>query len=45
MARAAGVDGLAVSFGAHARDALIASEPVACLDCDRDLWSWLQAHA
>lgn len=45
MARAAGVDGLAVSYGAHGKDALLASRPIACVDHGEDLWRWLAAHA
>lgn len=45
MARAAGVDGLAVSYGAHAREALLGSAPIACLARDEELWRWLDEHA
>lgn len=45
MARAAGVDGLAVTYGAHGKDALLGSAPVACVERDEELWRWLDAHA
>jgi phosphoglycolate phosphatase len=45
MARAAGVDGLAVAYGAHAKAALLCSTPIACVDRDHELWRWLEDHA
>jgi phosphoglycolate phosphatase len=45
MARAAGVDGLAVTYGAHGRDALLGSSPIACVERDHELWLWLEEHA
>ncbi len=45
MARAAGVDALAVSYGAHARQSLLESRPIACVDREHELWRWLDAHA
>jgi phosphoglycolate phosphatase len=45
MARAAGVPRLAVTYGAHGRDALLAYEPVACLDDFEALRIWLGRHA
>ncbi|MGE5525097.1 MAG: HAD-IA family hydrolase [Rhodospirillaceae bacterium] len=45
MARAAGVDGLAVTYGAHGREALVCSSPIACVDRDHELWQWLEEHA
>lgn len=41
MARSAGVDALAVTFGAHPRAALLAEQPAACLDTYPDLEAWL----
>lgn len=45
MARAAGVDGLAVSYGAHCKDDLAQSGPIACVEHDAELWRWLERHA
>ena len=45
MARAAGVDALAVTYGAHGREALVGTSPVACVDRDHELWRWLEDHA
>ena len=45
MARHAGVDGLAVCHGAHARDQLAALNPLACLDDTAQLELWLREHA
>ena len=45
MARAAGVDGLAVTYGAHGRDALAGSAPIAFMERHEDLWRWLEDHA
>jgi phosphoglycolate phosphatase len=45
MAKNAGVAGLAVSFGAHPREALEAEQPLACLPTPQDLASWLHDHA
>ena len=45
MARAAGVAGLGVTYGAHARDALIACGPLACLHSVPELRDWLATHA
>lgn len=45
MARAAGMDGLAVAYGAHPKQALLDSAPIACLDRDDELWRWLEDHA
>jgi phosphoglycolate phosphatase len=45
MARAAGVAGLAVSYGAHCREALVESNPIACVERDEELWRWLERHA
>ncbi len=45
MARAAGVDALAVSYGAHPEEGLRACEPLACVSSVRDLKEWLTTNA
>jgi len=45
MAANAGVRSLAVSYGAHPRDALIALRPEACVDSTEELLQWLSANA
>ena len=45
MARAAGVAALAVAYGAHAHDALLACSPLACIMSVAELRGWLFAHA
>lgn len=45
MAHAAGVAALAVAYGAHAKQVLLDSTPLACLDTGAELWEWLAAHA
>ena len=45
MARAAGVPRLGVAYGAHAREALLGCEPLACVDDFESLRQWLLAHA
>lgn len=45
MATNAGVEALAVTYGAHSRDALVACEPLACLDTVFDLHQWLIKNA
>lgn len=45
MARAAGVAGLAVTYGAHEAAALQALAPVACIASAPDLVEWLQGNA
>lgn len=45
MARAAGVARVAVAYGAHSRDALLAYDPVACVDDFSGLRRWLMEHA
>ena len=45
MARAAGVTGLAVTYGAHEAAALEAMAPVACISSAPELIAWLQANA
>jgi phosphoglycolate phosphatase len=45
MARNAGVDALAVAFGAHPRDFLEAEAPLAVLDTPAELAAWLRVNA
>lgn len=45
MANAAGVAALAVSYGAHLKDDLLACHPLACVDRCEELWRWLEEHA
>lgn len=45
MASAAGVDALAVSYGAHAEPSLRALEPRACVASVEELRRWLHRHA
>jgi phosphoglycolate phosphatase len=45
MAQNAGMAGLAVAFGAHPREQLLACQPLACLDDPAQLWHWLIQHA
>ena len=45
MAASAGVRSLAVSYGAHSRDALVAAGPGACVDSVDELFRWLAANA
>ena len=45
MARAAGVARVAVAYGAHSRQSLLAYEPVACVDDFPGLARWLMEHA
>lgn len=45
MARNAGVAGLAVSFGAHPVEQLLAESPLACVHTPAELRAWLEAHA
>ncbi|MBU2887040.1 HAD-IA family hydrolase [Gilvimarinus agarilyticus] len=40
MGRRAGMDRIAVSYGAHIRDRLIPYEPALCMDCFSQLLSW-----
>ncbi|HXZ92164.1 MAG TPA: HAD-IA family hydrolase [Burkholderiales bacterium] len=44
MARSAGVDALAVSYGAHPESELRALEPLACLASVEELAKWLTRH-
>lgn len=45
MARAAGVDALAVTYGAHAEEGLRACGPLGCLSSVTQLGQWLQTNA
>lgn len=45
MASNAGVDGLAVTYGAHTHDHLLEHKPVACLHNVGELDQWLKDHA
>ena len=45
MATAAGVDGLAVCYGAHPAEQLEASQRVHCIDTPAGLWTWLNENA
>lgn len=45
MARNARVAGLAVSFGAHPVEQLLAESPLACVHTPAELRAWLEAHA
>jgi phosphoglycolate phosphatase len=42
MAQAAGVDGVAVTYGAHPADALRSANSLACLDNVKQLADWLE---
>ena len=45
MARAAGVDAVAVSYGAHPEQALREAAPLNCFSSVNSLFQWLQANA
>lgn len=45
MAAAAGVDAVAVCYGAHAAEGLRALRPRACIDSVGELLQWLRTHA
>ena len=45
MARAAGTRRLGVTYGAHARDALLGCEPITCVDDFEGVRQWLARHA
>jgi phosphoglycolate phosphatase len=45
MARAAGVDALAVTYGAHAAEGLRACAPLGCFSSVKELNEWLKTHA
>ncbi len=42
MARQAGLDGLAVTYGVHGRELLMEHGPLACLDSFNEVYAWLQ---
>lgn len=42
MARHAGMDGLAVTYGVHERERLVEHGPLACLDSFTEVYAWLQ---
>ena len=42
MARHAGMDSLAVTYGVHARQLLLEHSPLACLDSFSEVYAWLQ---
>jgi phosphoglycolate phosphatase len=44
MARAAGVDALAVTYGAHAEEGLRSCQPRACVASVAELDRWLTQH-
>jgi phosphoglycolate phosphatase len=44
MAANAGVRSLAVSYGAHPKDQLVAAGPEACIDTPSELFDWLSVH-
>ena len=44
MANNAGVDGLAVTYGAHPHDHLLEHKPVACLHTVAELNQWLKTY-
>jgi phosphoglycolate phosphatase len=44
MAHAAGVDALAVGYGAHPANTLTAARPRALVASPREAWAWLQAN-
>lgn len=45
MAHSAGVDALAVTYGAHPAAALVAAAPCAVVDSPQAAWAWLRANA
>jgi len=45
MARNAGVAALAVSYGAHKKEDLVAQAPLACVDSVEELQAWLERYA
>jgi phosphoglycolate phosphatase len=45
MAHNAGVDGLAVTYGAHPHDHLLEHHPLACLHTVAELGTWLRTNA
>jgi len=45
MARNAGVASVAVAYGAHPREQLVAHNPLACIGAPHELWQWLERNA
>jgi phosphoglycolate phosphatase len=45
MAAEAGVDAVAVSYGAHPKPSLVAQQPLACVDNMEELAQWLERNA
>ncbi len=45
MAANAGIESVAVTYGAHPRSQLLNFKPIACLDQPRELWQWLRSNA
>lgn len=45
MASNAGVDSIAVSYGAHHRERLLSCEPIMCIDHFSELLEWLQTRS
>ena len=45
MAQSAGVASLAVSYGAHPKEKLLALSPLACVNDILELQQWLKTHA
>jgi phosphoglycolate phosphatase len=45
MARNAGVDAVAVAYGAHPRELLIEQSPLACLSSFAELAQWVATNA
>jgi phosphoglycolate phosphatase len=45
MARNAGVEAIAVAYGAHPRDVLIEQAPLACMSSFAELTQWINTHA
>lgn len=44
MARAAGVDALGVSYGAHDREVLLEEKPLACFDSFSEVMEWIRKN-
>ncbi|MFQ5995934.1 MAG: HAD-IA family hydrolase, partial [Acidiferrobacterales bacterium] len=42
MARNAGMDGMAVSYGVHERKRLLQEDPIACIDSFPEVCEWLR---
>lgn len=45
MARQAGLDSLAVTYGVHGRELLMEHGPLACLDSFNEVYTWLQPES